>query len=37
MAQWSAFLLLDPATPGSIPSVPEIISEEKIIDVAEVN
>ena len=27
----------DPAASGSIPSVPEKISEEKIIDVAEVN
>ena len=30
-------MLLDPAAPGSIPSIPEKISEEKFVDVAEVS
>ena len=30
-------MLLDPGAPGLIPSVPKIFSEEKIVDVAEVN
>ena len=30
-------MLTDPAAPGSIPSFPEIFSEEKIADVTEVN
>ena len=37
IARWSAYLLLDLAAPGSIPSVPKKNSEERIIDVAEVN
>ena len=32
-----AYLLLDPAAPGSIPSIPQKNSEEKIINAAEVN
>ena len=36
-AQWLAHMLTDPAAPGSIPSFPEIFSEEKIADVTEVN
>ena len=37
-AAWhKAYLLLDPAAPGLIPSVPEIISEGKIVDAPEVN
>ena len=34
IAQWLPYLLLDQASPGSIPSIPQIFSEEKIIDVA---
>ena len=30
------YLLLDPATKGSIPSIPKICSEEKNVDVVEV-
>ena len=37
IVQWSAYLLPDPAVPGSIPSVPQKISDERIVDVAEVN
>ena len=37
MAQWLPYLLLDPAAPGSIPSIPKKISDEKIVIVAEVN
>ena len=37
IAQWLSYLLLEPAAPGSIPSIPEIFSEEKIVNVAEVN
>ena len=37
IAQWLTQLLPDPAAPGSIPCIPEIISEENIIKVAEVN
>ena len=37
ITQWLAYVPKDPAASGSIPSVPEKISEEKIIDVAEVN
>ena len=37
-AQWLAYLLHDPAALGSIPTVtPKIISEEKIVNVTEVN
>ena len=32
-----AYLLPEPAAPSLIPSIPKKISEEKIIDVAEVN
>ena len=35
IAQRLAFLLPDPSALGSIPSVPQKISEEKIVDVAE--
>ena len=35
--RWLAFLLPDPADPGSITSTPEKLPEEKIIHVAEVN
>ena len=31
------YLLLDPAAPGLIPSIPEFFSEENIVDVVEVN
>ena len=35
---WGAeYLLPDPSAPGSIPSVPKKISDQKIVDVAEVN
>ena len=37
IAQWLSYLLLEPAAPGSIPSIPENFSEEKIVNVAEVN
>ena len=37
IAQWQAYLLPDPAAMGSIPIIPEIFSEERIVDVAEVN
>ena len=37
IVRWLAYLLLEPAAPGSIPSIPEIFSEEKIVNVAEVN
>ena len=37
IAKWLSYLLLDPAVLGSLPSIPEIFSEERIIDVAEVN
>ena len=38
IAQWLAYLLPDPATPGLIPSIPEIFfEEEKLSDVAAVN
>ena len=37
IAQWSAYLLLDPAAPGLILSISGIFSEEKIVNVAEVN
>ena len=37
IVQWLAYLLQEPAAPGSIPSIPEIFSEEKIVNVAEVN
>ena len=30
-------MLPDPATPGSLPSIPQKIPEEKIVDVAEVD
>ena len=32
--QWLAYLLPNPAAPGSIPSIPKKFSEEKIVDVA---
>ena len=35
IAQWFAYLLLDPAAPGSIPSVPEKLLRGKIVNVAE--
>ena len=34
MARWLAYLLPDAAAPGLSPSVPEIVSEEKIVVVA---
>ena len=37
MSQWLAYLLPDQAAHGLIPSVPEIFSEEKIVEVVEVN
>ena len=37
MAQQLPQLLLDPADPGSIPCIPQKISDEKIVIVAEVN
>ena len=37
IAQWLAYLLSDPATPGLIPCVPENVSKEKIINIAEFN
>ena len=35
IAQWLAYLRPDPAAPGSIPSFTGILSDQKIIDVAE--
>ena len=35
--QWLAFLLPDPVAPGLIPGIPEILSDEKIVDYVEVN
>ena len=37
IAQWLAYLLSDPATLGLIPCVPENVSKEKIINIAQVN
>ena len=37
IAQRLAFLLPDPAAPGSIPSVTKKNSDEKIVDIAEVD
>ena len=37
IAQWWAYLLLDSAAPGLNPSVPEFFSEEKMVDVADIN
>ena len=37
LAQKLAYLLLDPAAPGSIPCGPKIFSEEKIVNITEVN
>ena len=37
MAQWVAYLLLDPAAPGWILSVPKVFFWEKNIDITEVN
>ena len=37
IAQWLANFLLGPAAIGLIPSIPEIFSQETIVDVAEVN
>ena len=34
-AQWLSYLLPDPAATSLIPSIPDIFSEEKIVDVAE--
>ena len=34
---WLRYLLPDPAAPGLIPSIPQIVSEEKTVNVAEVN
>ena len=36
IAQWLASLIPDQAPPGLIPSIPKILSEEKIIHVVEV-
>ena len=36
-AQWLGYFLTDPAALGSIPSIPKLFSEEKIVDIAEVN
>lgn len=36
-AQWLACLLSDPAALGSIPGIPPKNSEDKIVDVVEVN
>ena len=36
-AKWLAYLLLDPAALGSIPSLPKQFSEGEIVNVAEVN
>ena len=35
IAQWLAYLRPNPAAPGSIPSFTGILSDQKIIDVAE--
>ena len=37
IAQWLAYMLLDPAGLGLNPSVPKKLYEENIFDVAEVN
>ena len=37
IAQWLAYLLADPSAPDLIPSVPKNISDEQIVDVAEIN
>ena len=37
IAQWIAFALPNPAALGLIPGIPKFFSEEKIVDVAEVN
>ena len=37
MTQWLAYLLLDPAAPGLIPSVHNFFSDENIVNVAESN
>ena len=37
IAQWLAYLLLDPAAPGSILRVPKKISEERVVNVGEEN
>ena len=37
IAQWLAYLLPDPDAPGLIPSILTKISDEKIINIAEVN
>ena len=37
ITQWLSYLLPDPAAPGLIPSIPQIVSEEKTVNVAEVN
>ena len=30
VVQWLAYLLLEPAAPGSIPSIPEIFQKKKL-------
>ena len=37
IAQWLEYLLPDPAALGSITSFPKKISEEKIVEIVEVN
>ena len=37
IAHWLGYLLLDPAAPGSIPNVPQKISQGKNVSVSEVN
>ena len=37
IAQWLAHLLPDPAALGLVPSIPEIFSEEKIVNVRQMN
>ena len=37
MTQWLAYLLLDPAAPGLIPSIHKFFSDENIVIVAESN
>ena len=37
IAQWLAYLLPDPAGLALNPSIPKLLSEEKIVNVAEVN
>ena len=37
IAQWLPYLLPDPAAPGLILSIPKKFSDEKSVDLAEVN